>query len=189
METKMAGRRDTLKIAKLLRQKNLSEEYNFIYDNINDVNKSAINNTKLKDAYKKVLMFYKEYKEETSNPNNNSYVPSIEEMEEIDKKISYGTKKEMNGDMYKVLSDDSFCGNVLIPYDTYIYNFDDKWLYKHIEIPKPPQYIDLIKSDILYSDYKKYVDGEISIDNRTNAIDVAIQGKNSIMAQYGVRFK
>lgn len=38
----MTGRRDTLKIAKLLRQKNLSEEYNFIYDNINDVNKSAI---------------------------------------------------------------------------------------------------------------------------------------------------
>lgn len=178
-------RRDNLKILRILRGKNIPE-YNLIYDNISEINENVIKNSSLKDAHKKILLWYKKYLDEEEVTVNNILEKITDEQKvDLQNKISYGEINQLYGDVYRVDSDDSYCSKILVPYASYLFNYGNTWLYKHINIGNPPRYINKIDDNVTYSDYKKYVDGEIKIDNSPSNYNTP---SNNVLSQYGVRF-
>lgn len=183
----IVGRRDYIKILKLLRQKNLGNDFNFIYDNINKIDNSMIDNSNIKDAHKKLFKLYiHSLKESNTSNNNNNINLSIDDINDnVKEKIKYGNISDRIGDIYISQSDDCYCNNILIPYGSKLFYSNNKWYYKHIEITKP-EYTSNYKNNISYSEYKNISNGDI---NTINSEIINIGSKPSPLQQYGVRFQ
>ena len=180
--------RDNEKILKVLRNKNFSNEYNMIYDNISAIKIENITNSSLKDAHKKILIWYKNLIDQ-----RNILMPSPEQMDDIKDSISYGNMEDPVGKVYSVNSYDSYHSNVLIPYGSEVFNIGNRWMYKHIALNKGHPTDISYRRDEKLSDYKNGINKNIQKNNPCAEIiqignDKQNTPSSNLSLRHGVKF-
>lgn len=182
--------RDNIKILKVLRKKNFSNEYNLIYDNITNVDIDQINNSSLKDAHKKILRWYKSIIKTGHNTLSSKVDDQI--MDDIKSRITYGTLHDITGDVYRYNDYDNYYSNILIPSYSKIFVYDGKMFYKHIELKKEkPSNLSLIGRNITFTDYKNDVIKNIDCSN-AEILNIGKETSNSkisnLVLNHGIKF-